>query len=166
MPAQTVQVLQSSAWLSLVLQAFPPRFWYLEYAIKHAPIAHCFSNQFSTVNMISLKYTSINPINLFVQNYTRSLPTLCVAWNFTAGMVTACCSGCIQSVDWTTGLLDSPKIPWNALFSEKLNLLTQPISSLKLLPSLLRHHLLDFRGQRSRAYLISELRDNNHGSYT
>ena len=55
--------------------------------------------------------------------------------------------GCIQSVDWTTGLdywtglldwttglLDSPKIPWNTLFSEKLNVLTQLICSLKFLP--------------------------------
>ena len=37
-------------------------------------------------------------------------------------------------LDWTTGLLDSPKIPWNALFSEKLNVLTQLIRSLKFLP--------------------------------
>jgi len=27
----------------------------------------------------------INTVTPFMQNYTRSLPTVCVAWNFTAG---------------------------------------------------------------------------------
>jgi len=80
---QTLQVCRD--WHSSVLF---PSFSTKVTTYKHAFEMHYFDNCFSTVNMqhiVSFEVHSISTINLFLQNYTMSLPTVCVAWNFTAG---------------------------------------------------------------------------------
>ena len=80
-PVQTLQVCRARHSSALF-----PSFYTKVTTYKHAFGMHYFNNCFSTVNMQQyVEVYSISTINLFLQNYTMSLPTVCVAWNFTAG---------------------------------------------------------------------------------
>ena len=82
-PVQTLQVCRARRGSPLF-----PSFFTKVTTYKHAFEMHYFNNCFRTVNMqhiVSVEVYSISTINLFPQNYTMSLPTVCVAWNFTAG---------------------------------------------------------------------------------
>ena len=62
----------------------------------------------------------------------------------------SCCHGWVQRLDWTTGL---NKVPRASSGGQKLNVLINSVSLLKLLPSLFQTHCwIFFRGQRLCAY--------------